>query len=89
LVGLLSNPILLVFVEPIKRGLHLAQHVFEQIDQGPLPSPVTLDGPVYLLDQLHASLGLGVAVAVAVGGAAAARVDEGASAPLRIRAVSR
>jgi len=32
LVGFLSNPIQLVFVEPIKRGLHLAQHVFDQID---------------------------------------------------------
>ena len=73
MVGFLSNPIQLVFVEPIKRGLHLAQHVFDQIDQCPLPSPVTLHGPVYLLDQLHASLGLGVAVAV--GSAATARVD--------------
>lgn len=77
MVVFLPNPIRLVFVELIKRGLHLAQQVFDQIEQGPLPSPVTLplDGPIYLLDQLYASLGLGVA--------------EGASAPLRIRAVSR
>jgi hypothetical protein len=32
LVGFLSKRILLVFVEPIKRGLHPVQHVFEQID---------------------------------------------------------
>jgi len=64
LFGFLSNPVQLVFVEPIKRRLNLAQLVFDQIDQGLLPNPITLDGPVYLLDQLYASMRLEVAVAV-------------------------
>jgi hypothetical protein len=31
LVGFLFKPFLLVFLESIKRGLHFAQHVFDQI----------------------------------------------------------
>jgi hypothetical protein len=48
LVGFLFKPFLLVFLESIKRGLHLAQHVVDQIKQGPLPSPISLplDNPV-------------------------------------------